>query len=101
MATCTVCSATLTGNPASVSGRYEESASGSTLLESKLSAFLGLTLCTHHLIDLLDGNDQAAITPKLTNLKNSAASALSGTQKDIEIDIEGTSFYFTVFPTKA
>ncbi len=101
MATCTICSATLTSDPASVSGRYSENAPNATLLESRLSAFLGLTLCTHHLIDLLDGNDNTAIAPKLTNLKNSAASALSGTQKDIEIDIGGTSYYFTVYPTKA
>ena len=37
----------------------------------------------------------------LKNLKNSAASALSGTQKDIEIDIGGVKYYFTCFPTKA
>lgn len=37
----------------------------------------------------------------LTNLKNAAASALSGTQKDIEINIGGTPYYFTVYPTKA
>ena len=37
----------------------------------------------------------------LKNLKNSAASALSGTQKDIAIDIDGVAYYFTVYPTKA
>ena len=37
----------------------------------------------------------------LKNLKNAAASALSGTQKDIEIDIGGVAYYFTVYPTKA
>lgn len=37
----------------------------------------------------------------LKNLKNAAASGLSGTQKDIEIDIGGTPYYFTVYPTKA
>jgi hypothetical protein len=37
----------------------------------------------------------------MKNLKNATASALSGTQKDIEIDIEGTPYYFTVYPTKA
>lgn len=37
----------------------------------------------------------------LKNLKNAAASALSGTQLDIEIDIGGTPYYFTVYPTKA
>lgn len=38
---------------------------------------------------------------KLKNLKNAAASALSGTQLDIEVDIGGTPYYFTVYPTKA
>lgn len=37
----------------------------------------------------------------LRNLKNATASALSGTQRDIEISIAGTPYYFTVFPTKA
>lgn len=37
----------------------------------------------------------------LKNLKNAAASALSGTQRDIQIDIGGTPYYFTVYPTKA
>jgi len=37
----------------------------------------------------------------LKNLKNAAASALSGTQKDIAIDIGGVAYYFTVYPTKA
>jgi len=44
----------------------------------------------------LDMNDTV-----ITDPKNSAASALSGTQKDIEIDIGGTPYYFTVYPTKA
>jgi len=37
----------------------------------------------------------------IRNLKNAAASALSGTQRDIEIDIAGVKYHFTVFPTKA
>lgn len=37
----------------------------------------------------------------LKNLKNAAASGLSGTQLDVEIDIGGTPYYFTVYPTKA
>lgn len=37
----------------------------------------------------------------LKNLKNAAASALSGTQLDIAIDIGGVPYYFTVYPTKA
>ena len=38
---------------------------------------------------------------KLKNLKNAAASSLSGTQLDVEIDIGGTAYHFTVYPTKA
>ena len=34
----------------------------------------------------------------LKNPKNSAASALSGTQLDITIDIGGVPYYFTIFP---
>lgn len=37
----------------------------------------------------------------LKNLKNAAASALSGTQLDVEIDIGGVAYHFTVYPTKA
>lgn len=37
----------------------------------------------------------------IKNPKNSAATALSGTQRDIEIDIGGVPYYFTVYPTKA
>jgi len=44
----------------------------------------------------LDMNDKV-----IADMKNSAPTALSGTQKDIEIDIGGTAYYFTVYPTKA
>ena len=44
----------------------------------------------------LDMNNNA-----ITDIKNSAPTALSGTQKDIEIDIGGVAYYFTVYPTKA
>lgn len=37
----------------------------------------------------------------IKNPKNSAASELSGTQLDVQIDIDGTPYYFTVYPTKA
>ena len=37
----------------------------------------------------------------LKNLKNSTATTLSGTQKDIAIDIGGVPYYFTVYPAKA
>ena len=44
-------------------------------------------------IDLIDG--------LIKDQKNDVASALSGTQKDIEIDIAGVPYYFTVYLTKA
>ena len=37
----------------------------------------------------------------LKNLKNATQSSLSGTQKDVEIDIGGSAYHFTVYPTKA
>lgn len=37
----------------------------------------------------------------LKNLKNAAASGLSGTQLDVEILIGATPYFFTVYPTKA
>jgi len=37
----------------------------------------------------------------LKNLKNTAASGLSGTQVDIGIELGGVPYYFTVYPTKA
>jgi hypothetical protein len=37
----------------------------------------------------------------IKNPKNHVNSALSGTQKLVEIDIGGTSYYFKVYPTKA
>ena len=49
-----------------------------------------------HIMQGLDMEDNA-----ITDMKNSAASALSGTQLDIEIDIGGVPYYFTVYPTKA
>ena len=45
------------------------------------------------------GTGTNGITVK--NIKNRATSALSGTQKDVEIDIGGVPYYFTVYPTKA
>ena len=36
----------------------------------------------------------------LKDLKNHAASGLSGTKKLIEVDIEWTPYYFEVYPTK-
>ena len=38
---------------------------------------------------------------KIKNPKNAAASALSWTQLDVEIDIGWTPYHFTVYPTKA
>lgn len=51
--------------------------------------------------DLIAGAGTGANGFRLKNLKNATASALSGTQLDIEIDIGGTPYYFTVYPTKA
>jgi len=55
-----------------------------------------LQLTRPKLMTQLDCNSQV-----LKDLKNLAASALSGTQRDIEIDIGGVPYYFTVYPTKA
>lgn len=62
MATCRVCSATLTDDPAQVDGSYGEDRSGITLLESQVSKALGENLCTHHWTQVLEGNDNTAIT---------------------------------------
>ena len=37
----------------------------------------------------------------IKNIKNHASSALSGTKKLIELDINGVPYYFEVYPTKA
>lgn len=37
----------------------------------------------------------------IKDMKNDAATALSGTQRDVEMNINGTAYYFTVYPTKA
>lgn len=37
----------------------------------------------------------------IKNPKNAAATALTGTQLDVEIDIGGVPYHFTVYPTKA
>lgn len=50
---------------------------------------------------VISGAGTGANGIKLKNLKNAAATALSGTQKDIEIDIGGVAYFFTVYPTKA
>lgn len=66
----------------------------------------GLTVTTGDIVvsanaSKLDFTGTGANGGVLKNLKNAAATALSGTQKDIEIDIGGTPYYFTVYPTKA
>lgn len=72
-----------------------------------LSSTLGVTgKITADDIDLASGAVVAGLGTGangivLKNLKNSTASALSGTQLDVEIDIGGTPYYFTVYPTKA
>ena len=37
----------------------------------------------------------------LTDLKTDTAGSLSGTQLDVEIDVNGTPYYFTVYPTSS
>lgn len=37
----------------------------------------------------------------LVNLWNTASTALSGTQRDVKVILNGTAYYFTVYPTKA
>jgi len=49
----------------------------------------------------LEGTGTGSNGLVIKNLKNAAASALSGTQLDIEVDIGGTAYHFTVYPTKA
>ena len=62
MATCRVCSATLTDNSAEVNGSYGENRSGITLLESQVSKAMGESLCTYHWMQVLEGNDNTAVT---------------------------------------
>ena len=50
---------------------------------------------------IIDSKGTWATGTVLSNLKNSTPSALSWTQKDIEISIGWTPYYFTVYPTKA
>ena len=49
----------------------------------------------------IQGDGTGATGIVLKNPKNAAASALSGTQLDVEIDIGGVPYHFTVYPTKA
>lgn len=37
----------------------------------------------------------------IKNPKNHAFSALSGTSVNVELDLNGTAYYFSVYPTKA
>ena len=62
MATCRVCSATLTDDPAEVSGKYEEYCPDSTLLQSQVSKAMGESLCTNHWEQMMRGNDTTPIT---------------------------------------
>ncbi|KKK88280.1 hypothetical protein LCGC14_2744760 [marine sediment metagenome] len=61
MATCRVCNATLTDNPAEVTPPYGEDGAGKTFLESNVSKALGESLCTNHWMQALGGNDNTAI----------------------------------------
>jgi len=68
-------------------------ASGNVIATLASNAF---ELKSGKLTGALDCNSQV-----LKDVKNYAATALSGTNLDIEIDIGGTPYYFTVYPTKA
>lgn len=89
----------------SIGGRGSEAmtfrnASSETFQFRDITSVRGIDLTLSAAGDQTIGSITAA-TLVLKNLKNSAASALSGTQLDIQIDLNGTPYYFTVFPTKA
>ncbi|KKL08454.1 hypothetical protein LCGC14_2575700 [marine sediment metagenome] len=96
MATCRVCSATLTDDPSQVDGAYGEDGSGKTLLESQVSKALGENLCTHHWMQVLEGNDNTAIASVTDNSmadtlhRHSELSASDGTPDAIvSVDSDG------------
>lgn len=84
-----------TGNTA-VKGTF--TATGASTLTGAVTASNGIIVGSAKKIE---GAWTGANGIILKNLKNAAASGLSGTQKDIEIDIGWTPYYFTVYPTKA
>ena len=49
----------------------------------------------------IEGAGTGANGITLKNLKNQAASTLSGTEKEVVIDIGGTPYYFKVYPTSS
>ena len=50
---------------------------------------------------ILKGTSTGSSGLVLTDLKTAAASSLSGTNIDVEISVDGTAYYFTVYPIKA
>lgn len=84
-------------NPDLMAGA-SETISGALTVTGALTASSGITVASGQSIA---GAGTGANGIVLSNLKNSAATALSGTQKDIEISIGGVAYYFTVYPTKA
>jgi hypothetical protein len=102
-----------TGKYVSLGGVFTVSKYGATVIAGNASGTAALTLTAGDLVVtsgfvVLSANAKGitftgtgANGGILKNLKNAATSALSGTQKDIEIDIAGVPYYFTVYPTKA
>ena len=66
-----------------------------------LTLLTGTTIATATQDAIIAQSDRDMNDKVIADMKNSAPTALSGTQKDIEIDIGGTAYYFTVYPTKA
>ena len=50
---------------------------------------------------ILKGTNTGTSGLVLTDLKTATTSGLSGTNIDVEISVDGTAYYFTVYPTKA
>lgn len=106
MATCRVCSATLTDDPSQVNGPYGEDGSGKTLLESQVSKAIGGSLCTYHWMQVLEGNDNTAIASVEAQIGTMFANVqitgggvitwsgthLLWTQRLIAIPVESTEF---------
>lgn len=102
-----------TGNYMNLGAKFTVSKYGATVIAGNASGTAALTLTAGDAVItsgfLVISANAKGITftgigangGVLKNLKNAAASALSGTQLDVAIDIGGTPYYFTVYPTKA
>ncbi len=102
-----------TGKYMSLGGVFTVAKYGATVIAGNASGTAALTLTAGDLVVTsgylvvsanakgLTFTGTGANGGTLKNLKNAAASALSGTNVDIQIDLGGTPYYFTVYPTKA